>query len=73
MRRTSGLLVGMLALAACESTTAAGRPTTDSRVHSLQGRAPPEFTPDARWLNAPPASLASMRGRVLFVQFAFPT
>jgi hypothetical protein len=34
---------------------------------------PPAFAPDARWLNAPPATLASLRGRVLFVQFAFPT
>jgi hypothetical protein len=73
MRRTLGLLVAMLAWTGCKSTGAGRSPTTDARVHSLRAQTPPDFTPDARWLNAPSASLASMSGRVLFVQFAFPT
>jgi hypothetical protein len=47
--------------------------TSDSRVRSFLGRPPPEIAPDARWLDGPPAPLASLRGRVVYVQFAFPT
>jgi hypothetical protein len=50
-----------------------GRSTADARVRSFAGRVPPELAPDARWLGAPPSSLAALRGRVVYVQFAFPT
>lgn len=73
MRRTLGLLVGMIACAGCASPAKGRAPTTDSRVPKRVAQTLPEFAPEARWLNAPPASLASLRGRVLFVQFAFPT
>jgi hypothetical protein len=78
-----------LVLAACSSPSGGGgataqatRPspgrspapsTSDSRVRSFLGRPPPEIAPDARWLDGPPAPLASLRGRVVYVQFAFPT
>jgi hypothetical protein len=39
----------------------------------LRGQAPPEMTGDVRWLNAPATTLAGLRGKVVFVQFAFPT
>jgi hypothetical protein len=77
-----------LLLAACSSPSGGGgataqatRPspgrsapsTSDSRVRSFLGRPPPEIAPDVRWLDGPPAPLASLRGRVVYVQFAFPT
>ncbi len=59
-------------LGAC-SSSAGGRPPTDARVLSLLGQVPPELDAGARWLNVPPSSLAALRGRVVFLQFAFPT
>jgi hypothetical protein len=55
------------------ATPVPGRRTSDPRVRSFLGRPPPELSSDARWLNAAPSSLAAMKGRVVFVQFAFPT
>lgn len=49
------------------------RASTDARVHSFFGQAPPEIAADVRWLNAQPISLAALGGRVVFLQFAFPT
>jgi len=67
-------------LAACSSPgssrgSSSGTPqaSTDARVHSFFGQTPPEIAADVRWLNAQPASLAALVGRVVFVQFAFPT
>ncbi len=45
----------------------------DPRVLALLGQTPPEVPADVRWLNGQPASLAALRGRVVFLQFAFPT
>jgi hypothetical protein len=78
MRSTFPALALLLA-AACASPDAGGsasspaRSTSDARVRSFRGQVPPEIAPDARWLNAPPRTLASLRGRVVYVQFAFPT
>jgi hypothetical protein len=47
--------------------------TTDSRVAPLRGLPPHEFSGDVRWLNAPATTLAALRGKVVFLQFAFPT
>lgn len=55
------------------SSQGSSRASTDARVHSFFGQAPPEIAADVRWLNAQPASLAALGGRVVFVQFAFPT
>ncbi len=52
---------------------AADAAAKNARVRSFLGRMPPEIAPDARWLDAPPSSLAALRGRVVYVQFAFPT
>jgi hypothetical protein len=82
--RTSLVALALLWSAACAASPSAGtspssspsstaRSTADSRVRSFRGQVPPELAPDARWLNAPRATLASLRGRVVFVQFAFPT
>jgi hypothetical protein len=72
MRRLLVLAVAGLSLAACSSSGAA-RSTSDSRVRSFLGRIPPDLAPDARALNATPTTLAALRGRVVYVQFAFPT
>jgi hypothetical protein len=47
--------------------------TDDARVRTFRGTVPPEIPADARFLNAPPATLATLRGRVVLLQFAFPT
>ena len=63
-------------LAACSSpgsSPGSRKASTDARVHSFLGQTPPEIAADVRWLNAQPASLAALRGRVVFLQFAFPT
>jgi hypothetical protein len=86
MRPIPFATLGVLVLSACAGPqgasersgpeprrTAGSSSTTDSRVRSFRGQAPPELSPDARSLNAPPATLASLRGRVVYVQFAFPT
>lgn len=76
MRTASTLAVlALLALlvAACASPGGGGASTMDSRVRTFRGRTPPELASDARWLNAPPSSLAGLRGRVVYLQFAFPT
>jgi hypothetical protein len=73
MNRTSLVAVALgVMLAAC-SSGAATRGVSDARVRSFVGQAPPELAADARWLNAPPSTLAGLRGRVVFLQFAFPT
>jgi len=59
-------------LAGC--TSGGSAPSTASPPASQRaGQAPPEFADDVRWLNAPPTTLAGLRGRAVFVQFAFPT
>jgi hypothetical protein len=75
MRPPFPLAIGALLLSACTSGAGVGgaRSTDDARVRSLRGQVPPELAADARWLGAPPTSLAALRGRVVFVQFAFPT
>jgi hypothetical protein len=72
MRGSSLLVLAAATLAACTSGGPARSPT-DARVRSYQGTVPPEVSPDARTLNAEPATLAALRGRVVYVQFAFPT
>ncbi len=67
------LAVLALLVAACASPGGGGASTMDSRVRTYRGRTPPELAADARWLNAPPSSLAGLRGRVVYLQFAFPT
>jgi hypothetical protein len=84
--RTIGVLAFAAAVAAgCSSggpsggaaggapSAAASQRAADPRVRPLRGQAPPEFTSDVRWLNAPATPLAGLRGRAVFVQFAFPT
>jgi hypothetical protein len=78
MRTNAWLLVAACVVATgCSSGGASSRSGTqsaaDPRVKSLKGQPPPEFAGDARWLNAPATSLAALRGKVVFVQFAFPT
>jgi len=72
------LLLGALALAACTSPPApdapAGRSASDARVQSFLGQAPPDAFTAGTWVGpAGPTSLAALRGRVVYVQFAFPT
>jgi hypothetical protein len=72
MRNVLGLALLPLLLAACTSG-GGGRSTEDPRVRSLRGQVPPELAGDVMWSNSPPTSLAGLRGRVVYVQFAFPT
>jgi len=67
------LLVLLAAVAAGCSSAPAAPSTSDARVAKRVGQAPPELGSDLRWLNAPPTTLAALRGRVVYVQFAFPT
>jgi hypothetical protein len=81
MRTTHRLLVlACIVAAGCSSggpspaSSRSGAPrASDSRVKPLRGQPPPEFTSDVRWLDTPPTTLAALRGKVVFVQFAFPT
>jgi hypothetical protein len=86
MVRLSSLVFSALLVAACASSSGRGptavyappsggraASTDDPRVRSFQGQVPPELSADVRWLNAPASTLAALRGRVVFVQFAFPT
>ena len=87
MRSLFLLAASAVSLAACSSgspapagSTAAApvaarpaRSASDSRVRTLRGTVPPELAANARTLNAPATTLAALRGRVVFVQFAFPT
>ena len=51
-----------------------GRSTQDARVRSFAGRTPPDVFTNGTWVGrAGPTSLAALRGRVVYVQFAFPT
>jgi len=52
---------------------APGRSTDDARVRRLVGTVPPELAADARWIQGSGTTLAALRGRVAYVQFAFPT
>jgi hypothetical protein len=80
------LLVALVAVAAlaagCSAGPSAGpssgaagtaRRAADPRVRSFMGQALPDVTGDVRWLNVPPTTLGALRGRVVFLQFAFPT
>jgi hypothetical protein len=70
----TGLGLLLLATVGCAGTTAGGRSTSDPRVRSFAGQVPPALAADGTWLNvAAPTSLAAQRGRVVYVQFAFPT
>lgn len=83
--RIGTFLLGALLLAACSNASApapgpasaaapAGRSTSDSRVQSFLGRTPPDAFTGGAWVGrAGPTSLAALRGRVVYVQFAFPT
>jgi len=71
-------LFAALLLFGCSSTAGGagggGRSTSDPRVRSLRGTTPPALPANGTWLNARgPTSLAALRGRVVYVQFAFPT
>jgi hypothetical protein len=87
MRRTLSSVAALaaLTLGACASSagappagasgagpSASGRSTTDARVRSFVGQPPPELG-ELAWGPAPATSLAAQRGRVVFLQFAFPT
>ena len=49
------------------------RSTSDARVKSFMGRQPPDVFTGGTWVSrAGPTSLAALRGRVVFLQFAFP-
>ena len=68
--------VVVVLLPACSSTAGGGggRSTTDARVRPLSGTTAMPLPTDGVWLNARgPTSLAGLRGRVVYVQFAFPT
>ena len=64
------LLISVLLLSAC--STGGSRSTSDARVRSFRGQTPPELPTDGVWLGGG-GSLASLRGRVVYVQFTFPT
>ncbi len=70
----------LLAATACSSSSPpgprsapSGRSTTDSRVKSYMGQVPPDVFQNGTWVSrAGETSLAALRGRVVYVQFAFP-
>ena len=72
-RPLAGALVIALAAACAGSPGAGGRSTADSRVKSFAGQVPPDVFTDGTWVSrAGPTPLAALRGRVVYVQFAFP-
>jgi hypothetical protein len=80
LRWGAPLLLGAAALlfAGCATSPAgggggSGRSTADPRVRSFRGQAASELAAGT-WLNAAgPTSLGALRGRVVYLQFAFPT
>jgi thiol-disulfide isomerase/thioredoxin len=50
---------------------AAGTSDADPWFLSFRGKAPPELAADGTWVVGPKATLASLRGRVVYLQFAF--
>jgi thiol-disulfide isomerase/thioredoxin len=50
---------------------AAGTSDADPWYASFRGRKPPELAADGTWVTGGPATLASLRGRVVYLQFAF--
>jgi len=72
------LLLALAVLAACSSRAPAaaptgGRSTSDARVKSFQGQPPPDVFTNGTWVSrSGPTSLAALRGRVVYLQFAFP-
>jgi len=77
IRPTLFALLLALPLAGCASGSSgsggAASPSTDARVRSFLGQAPPDMAAEARWLRSGPSSLAAHKGQVVFLQFAFPT
>ena len=72
-RLLAAAIVLALAAACAGSPGAGGRSTTDSRVRSFAGQVPPDVFTDGTWVaRAGPTSLAALRGRVVYLQFAFP-
>jgi hypothetical protein len=79
--RTAALLLSVVVLSACSTgaapapqrAQASGRSTTDARVKSFMGQTPPDVLTNGTWVSrAGPTSLAALRGRVVYLQFAFP-
>ena len=75
------LLLSAAVIAACSNagpapagrTAAGSRSTSDARVKSFAGQTPPDVFTDGTWVSkAGPTSLAALRGRVVYLQFAFP-
>ena len=72
MRRLATGLVIVLLAAACAGGL--GRSTRDARVKSYLGQLPPELSSDGVWIGVDGlTTLAALRGRVVYLQFAFPT
>ena len=76
MRRAPLILLLLVLAAACSSPggqTSSGRSTQDARVKSYRGQTPPDVFTNGTWVGeAGPTSLAALRGRVVYLQFAFP-
>lgn len=79
--RAAALLLSVVVLSACSNATpapvgtasAGTRSTTDARVKSFMGQVPPDVLTNGTWVSrAGPTSLAALRGRVVYLQFAFP-
>ncbi len=72
MRMVPVLLAVLVAALLAGCSTAGGKSTSDPRVKRLIGQQAQELPADGTWLNGA-TSLASLRGRVVYLQFAFPT
>ncbi len=69
----AGMALLLLAVACTSSGPTGGRTTQDARVKSFVGQVPPDVLTQGQWVSrAGPTSLASLRGRVVYLQFAFP-
>ena len=77
LRGLAAVFCTTVILAACAGPGAAprgGRSTQDARVRSFAGRTPPDVFTLGTWVGpAGPTSLSELRGRVVYLQFAFPT
>ena len=81
MNRSRTTLVALLVLlTACAGSSSptrqsgsGGRSTADARVKTYRGQVPPDVFTQGTWVSsAGPTSLAQLRGRAVYVQFAFP-
>lgn len=72
MRHTLPMALLALTVLWVGCTSSGARSTSDPRVQSFLMQTAPELPVDGTWVGRP-SPLAGLRGRVVYLQFAFPT